>query len=70
MSLAAELELNDKRSEFIADYVLKTLKLKGDKFTKLYNVEENKQKFLDFYEKQGKCSISLLFVLLCKICDF
>lgn len=51
MSIAAELELNDPRVEFVADYVLKTMKLKGDKFMKLYNVDENKQMFMDFLEK-------------------
>lgn len=51
MSLAAELELGDSRIEFIADYVLKTLKLKSDKWMKLYGVEENKQMILDFFEK-------------------
>lgn len=51
MASAAELELGDARVEFIADYVLKTLRLKGDKFSKLYNVEENKMMFMDFFEK-------------------
>lgn len=51
MSAVAELELNDTRVEFIADYVLKTLRVKGDKFTKMYGLEENKQLFMDFFEK-------------------
>ena len=52
MSVAAELELGDKRTEFVADYVLKTMKLKSDKFVKMYGLDENKQMFLDFYDKQ------------------
>ena len=51
MSLAAELELNDVRVEFVADYVLKTMRLKGDKWSKMYSVDENKQMFMDFFEK-------------------
>ena len=51
MSLAADLELNDSRVEFVADYVLKTMKLKPDKWMKLYNVDENKQMILEFFEK-------------------
>ena len=52
MSAVEELELHDTRTEFIADYVLKTLRVKGDKFVKMYHVEENKQLFMDFFEKQ------------------
>lgn len=51
MSLAADLDINDARVEFMADYVLKTLKLKPDKFSKLYNVDENKAMFTEFFEK-------------------
>ena len=50
-SAAAELELGDKRTEFIADFVLKIMKLKGDKFQKMYSLEENKQIFMDFFDK-------------------
>lgn len=50
--MASELELNDTRVEFIADYVIKTLKIKPDKWSKMYSVEETKQMFLDFFEKQ------------------
>jgi dynein heavy chain len=52
MSLVADLELNDKRVEFVADYVLKTFKLKPDKWMKLYNVEESKTQLLEFFDKQ------------------
>lgn len=49
--MASELELNDNRVEFIADYVLKNMKLKGDKWMKMYNTDEIRQMFLDFFEK-------------------
>lgn len=49
--MASELGLEDARVEFMADYVLKALRLKGDKFTKMYNVEENKMLFMDYFEK-------------------
>lgn len=54
MSLVEDLEINDTRVEFMADYVLKTMKLKPDKFSKLYNVEENKVMFMEFFEKNDK----------------
>ena len=51
MSLAADLELGDSRVEFMADYVLKTLKCKPDRWMKMYNVDETKQLFMDWFEK-------------------
>ena len=51
MSLAEELELGDKRTEFIAEYVLKTMKLKPDRFSKMYSLDESKQMFTDFFDK-------------------
>lgn len=48
----ADLELNDSRVEFMADYVIKTLKIKPDKFQKMYSVEDTRQMFMDFFEKQ------------------
>ena len=57
MSLVADLELNDKRVEFVADYVLKTFKLKTDKWMKLYNVEESKLQLLEFFDKQENFSL-------------
>lgn len=47
----ADLELNDTRVEFIADYVIKTLKIKPDRFQKMYSTEETRQLFMDFFEK-------------------
>ena len=54
MTDIADLELGDRRVEFVADYVLKTMKLKPDKWMKLYGVDENKQMILDFFEKQDQ----------------
>ena len=39
----AELELDDPRVEFVADYVLKTTKVKTERWLKLYGLEENSQ---------------------------
>lgn len=49
--MAEDLELNDPRIFFVADYVLKTLKLKSDKFAKMYGLDENKQIVHDFFDK-------------------
>jgi len=46
-----DLEINDPRVEFLADYVLKTMKLRADRWLKMYSVEENKQLCLDFFDK-------------------
>ncbi len=54
MSLVAELEINDQRVEFMADYVLKNMKLKPEKFSKCYNVDENKNMFIEFFEKHDR----------------
>ncbi|CAF1439706.1 unnamed protein product, partial [Didymodactylos carnosus] len=49
--MAEDLELNDPRIHFVADYVLKTLKLKSDKFAKMYGIEENKVMIHDYFDK-------------------
>jgi len=46
-----DLEINDPRVEFLADYVLKTMKLRADRWLKMYSAEENKQLCLDFFDK-------------------
>jgi len=46
-----DLEINDPRVEFVADYVLKTMKLRADRWLKMYAAEENKQLCLDFFDK-------------------
>ncbi|KAA3682025.1 uncharacterized protein DEA37_0001628 [Paragonimus westermani] len=58
--MASELELDDKRAEFIANYVLKSNKLKGDKWMKLWNTDEAKQSIVDFFDKP---EITELFIL-------
>ena len=40
--MSDDLEIGDSRIEFIALYVLKTLKLKSDKWTKFYAPDDNK----------------------------
>src|ERR1700733_2278379 len=49
--MAEDLELNDPRIYFVADYILKTLKLKSDKFAKMYGIEENKIMVHEFFDK-------------------
>jgi dynein heavy chain len=49
--MAEDLEIGDSRIEFMALYVLKTLKLKNDKWTKLYALDENKVIIQEFLEK-------------------
>lgn len=41
----------DKRFEFISEYVLQTLKLKNDKWQKCIGIEENKALMLEFFDK-------------------
>ena len=48
---AAELEIGDVRVEFIAEYVLNALRIKGDKWTKMYVIEDNKNICLEFFDK-------------------
>ena len=45
------MDFNDPRFEYISEYVLKTFKLKPDKWSKLVGNEEHKQIVLDFFEK-------------------
>jgi dynein heavy chain len=49
--MAEELELNDSRVEFMAVYIMRSLKVKGDKFTKMYAIEDNKIMVHDFLDK-------------------
>lgn len=55
--MASDLELGDVRVEFMADYTLKTLKMKPDRFQKMYGLDENKQMFMDFLEKPDHLSL-------------
>uniref|UniRef100_UPI003AAF1F9A dynein beta chain, ciliary-like n=1 Tax=Centroberyx gerrardi TaxID=166262 RepID=UPI003AAF1F9A len=47
----------DKRFEFIEDYVLRTLKLKQDRWQKCISVEDNKQLIQDFLEKPDQMTL-------------
>ena len=46
-----DLEINDPRVEFLADYVLKTMKLRAERWLKMYSVEDNRQLCVDFFDK-------------------
>ncbi|XP_013396327.1 dynein beta chain, ciliary isoform X2 [Lingula anatina] len=58
--MASDLELGDSRVEFIADYVLKTMKLKPDKWMKMYNQEEYKLMILEYFDKTDVQNLILL----------
>lgn len=58
--MASELEIGDSRVEFIADYVLKTLKVKPDKWSKMYNIDENKLMFMEFFDKPENTTIVVI----------
>lgn len=49
--MADDLEISDSRVAFIAVYLLKTLKLKSDKWTKMYAIEDNKIMVHEFLDK-------------------
>ena len=49
--MSDDLEIGDSRIEFIALYVLKTLKLKSDKWTKFYAPDDNKLVMQEFVDK-------------------
>ena len=49
-------DITDPRVIFLAEYVLKTFNQKTDKWTKIYNIEENKILINDFLEKTD-CSL-------------
>ena len=60
MSVVADMEIGDSRVEFMADYVLKTLKCKPDRWMKMYNVDETKQMFMDWFEKSDLPSLVII----------
>ena len=45
------MEFNDVRFDFLSEYVLKTMKLKPDKWAKLTGNDEYRQWVIDFFEK-------------------
>ena len=44
-------DIGDSRVEFMANYLLKTFKIKSEKWNKMYVIEENKTMILEFVEK-------------------
>ncbi|CAF0714705.1 unnamed protein product [Brachionus calyciflorus] len=59
--MADDLEIQDARVEFLAIYLLKTLKIKGDKWTKMYAIEDNKIMIHEFLDKNEQTL--LVFIL-------
>ncbi len=59
--MADDLGIGDVRIEFMAGYLLKTLKLKNDKWQKMYGADENKVLIVEFVEKAE--NTLLVFVL-------
>lgn len=49
--MADDLGIGDSRVVFMADYLMKTLKIKGDKWNKLWSVEDNKILIGEFCDK-------------------
>lgn len=52
--------MEDPRLEFISEYVTKSLKVRPERFSKLYEVEENKQLMNSFFDKP---EYDILFVI-------
>lgn len=53
----SELEDEDQRMNFIANYVLRSLRVKQDKINKLLSIEENRKIFTTFFDDIKKPSI-------------
>jgi hypothetical protein len=49
----ADLDIKDQRVLFIADYLLKVTKQRGDKFMKPYSLDDTKKKFDSFFENKS-----------------
>ena len=49
-----DAEFSDPRFDYISEYILKTFKLKPDKWSKLLGSEEYKQVIIDFFDKPDK----------------
>ena len=45
------MEFSDTRFDFLSEYVMKSMKLKNDKWQKLQGNEEYRQQIMDFFEK-------------------
>jgi len=46
-----ELDIADLRVHFIADYIIKSLRIRSDKWTKMVQIEEQNRTILEFCEK-------------------
>lgn len=49
--MVEELDIADLRIHFLADYLIKSLRLRSDKWTKMVQIEEQNHLILDFCEK-------------------
>ncbi len=49
--MVEELDIADLRVYFSADYLIKSLRLRSDKWTKMVQIEEQNRTILDFCEK-------------------
>jgi dynein heavy chain len=52
-----DLNIRDPRVEFLAVYVIKSMKLKAEKWTKMFNVEEHEKMICEFVEKKDVSDI-------------
>ena len=52
-----DLNIRDHRVEFLAVYVIKSMKLKAEKWTKMFNVEEHEKMICEFVEKKDVSDI-------------
>ena len=48
------MDIGDPRIEFVADYILKTMKLRPERWQRMYSSEESKQMCLEFFDKTDK----------------
>lgn len=49
--MVEELDIADLRIHFLADYLIKSLRLRSDKWTKMVQIEEQNHLILEFCEK-------------------
>lgn len=49
--MVEELDIADLRVYFLADYLIKSLRLRSDKWTKMVQIEEQNRTIIDFCEK-------------------
>ena len=49
--MVEELDIADLRVHFIADYLIKSLRLRSDKWAKMVQIEDQHRTIMDFCEK-------------------